>query len=364
VTYTFYRRGDCTTGMEVTTQMVTINSNGTVPISSPPQGPLTAADGPYAFKAVYSGDANFVPGSSDCEPFAVSQAEADPSTTVFDASTNAPVTHILPLGAMVYDTTKLTTRGFTPTGTVTYTFFHSSDCTVSTAAGTETVTIVDGTIPNSSVHGPLGSGSYAFVAHYPGDGNYVAGSSACEPLSVDKAPLGFATTVFDATTNQPVSSTLPSGATVFDTAKLTTTSGITPTGTVTYAFFSSGTCITGTLIATETVTIGADGSVPSSRIQGPLTTGGPYSFEAEYSSDANFLGTGSGCEPLDVSAPAVSPAAPSAPASAQPSGLLPLTGLATSLYAVVVTALFGAGIGLVRLSRRKSARGRHFTRQA
>jgi hypothetical protein len=325
VTYTFYSGGDCTSGTGVSAPPVNINADGTVPNSSPPQGPLTAAGGPYAFKAAYSGDANFVGGSSECEPFDVDQAKPDPSTTVFDASTNTPVSRILPLGATVFDTTKLTsTSGIAPTGMVTYTFFHSSDCTPSTAAGTEIVNIVDGLVPNSGIHGPLGSGPYAFEVSYPGDGNYLPDTSECEPLSVDKAPVSFSTTVFDATTNQPVSGTLPSGATVFDTATLTTTSGITPTGTVTYAFFSSGTCITGTLVDTGTVTIGAGGSVPPSRIQGPLTTGGPYSFEAEYSSDANFLGTGSGCEPLEVSAPP--PAAPIAPPSAIAPESVPVTG--------------------------------------
>jgi hypothetical protein len=324
VTYTFYRGGDCTSP-PVVTQVVTVNADGTVPHSSPPQGPLTAAGGPYAFQATYSGDANFVEGSSECEPFAVGQAEAHPSTTVFDASTNAPIPpHILPLGVTVFDTTKLTsTAGLAPTGTVTYTFFHSGDCTASAAAGTETGTIeADGTVPHSSIHGPLPSGLFGFKAHYSGDGNYLAAASACEPLSVDKAPVGFSTTVIDATTKKPVSGTLPSGATVFDTAKLTSTSGIVPTGTVTYAFFRAGTCITGTLVDTDTVTIGAGGSVPASKIRGPLTTGGPYSFEAEYSSDANFLGTGSGCELLEVSAPPapVAPPSPIAPPS------VPVTG--------------------------------------
>jgi hypothetical protein len=130
---------------------------------------------------------------------------------------------------------------------------------------------------------------------------------------------------------------------------------------VTYAFFSNGTCVTGTLVGTDTVTIGAGGAVPPSAIRGPLVTGGPYSFEAEYSSDTNFVGTGSGCEPFDVSGPAAAAAA--APATAPP-GLLPLTGLAGNLYAILAVAMFGAGFALVGLSRRRPERGRHFIRKA
>jgi hypothetical protein len=317
VSYTLWTggAGDCASGTPTAEAPVPVGTSGLVPNSS--SVTLTAA-GQYAYEAMFTpSNGNYTGVASDCQPFDMDRAVGDPSTTVFDASTKAPVSHVLPLGARVFDTTKLTsTAGIAPTGKVKYTFFHSSDCTASTAAGTETVTVeTDGTVPNSSIHGPLGSGLYAFNAHYSGDGNYLAGTSACEPLSVDKAPVGFSTTVMNAATNQPVSGTLPSGAMVFDTAKLTTTSGITPTGTVTYAFFRAGTCITGTLVATDTVTIGAGGSVPPSSIQ-TLTAGGPYSFEAEYSSDANFLGTGSGCEPLVP----VAPPSPITPAS------LPVTG--------------------------------------
>jgi hypothetical protein len=291
-----------------------VGTDGSVPDSDPV---TLLAVGTYAFKATFtSSNGNHIGIPSDCQPFQVAPGEVNIVTRVFDSSTNAPVSDVLPLGSTVLDTTKLTsTAEIAPTGMISYTFFHSSDCTASTAAGTpEMVTISpDGTVPNSGIHGPLGSGPYAFKADYLG-GNDLDGTSECEPLSVDKAPVGFSTTVFYATTKQPVSSTLPSGAMVFDTAKLTTTSGITPTGTVTYAFFRAGTCITGSLVDTDAVTIGAGGSVPPSRIRGPLTTGGPYSFEAEYSSDANFLGTGSGCEPLEISAPfPMAPPSPVAP---------------------------------------------------
>jgi hypothetical protein len=325
VTYTLFTGGigDCITGTSAPAGGGTViqNPDGTVTVPNSTPITLTAA-GQYAYQASFtSSNDNYTGVSSDCEPFTVGQAEADPTTTVVDVSTKAPVSHNpLPLGATVFDTTSLTsTAGIAPTGMVTYTFFHSSGCIATTTAGTETVTIVDGKVPSSSHHGPLVSGSYAFKATYAGDDNYLAGISKCEPFSVDKAPLGLSTTVIDASTRQPASGTLPTGATVFDTAKLTTTSSITPTGTVTYAFYRSGTCITGTLVDTHTVTIGAGGSVPPSSMQGPLTTGGPYSFEAEYSSDSNFLGTGSGCEPLEVAIPVAPPAPITKPA-------LPVTG--------------------------------------
>jgi hypothetical protein len=71
----------------------------------------------------------------------------------------------------------------TPTGTVTFTFFTSGDCTTG-AQGAGMVTLVGGVAHPSDTAGPLGAGSYAFRAHYSGDSNYSESTSACEPLTV------------------------------------------------------------------------------------------------------------------------------------------------------------------------------------
>jgi hypothetical protein len=299
--------------------------------------------------------------ANDCEPFGVGQAGADPSTTVIDASTGAAAIHLLPLGSTVFDTLNLTSiGGFTITGTATYTFFSSGGCAAGTVIGTDTVTIgSDGSVPHSGNRGPLGNGHYAFEGHYAGDANHLAGTSQCEPVSVDKAAVALSTTTFDASTGRPVAGTLPAGSTVFDTATLTTTSGITPTGTVTYTFYAGGDCTTGTMAATDTVTIGASGSAPPSDNQGPLTTGGAYSFQAEYSGDANFLGQGSACEPFTFSAPATSTSS-----AGEESTSLATTGLAVTLYAAVAAALLAAGVALERLSKRKQTKRRHTKHRA
>jgi hypothetical protein len=233
VTYTFYQSGDCTSGTVVgMPETVPVGAGGSVPHSGP-QGPLTAATAPYAFQAQYSGDANFVPGDSDCEPFTVAQGAASLSTTVFDALTNTAISSPVPLGATVYDTSTLTTTsGLTPTGTVTYTFYRSGDCTGGTVVGTpETVTVgAGGSVPHSSPQGPLTAATapYAFQARYSGDVNFVAGSSECEPFTVAQEAADISTTVFDAVTNAAIHSPVPLGATVYDTTTLTASSGVTP----------------------------------------------------------------------------------------------------------------------------------------
>jgi hypothetical protein len=108
------------------------------------------------------------------------------------------------------------------------------------------------------------------------------------------------TTVFDATTGDPWSGTETVGALAFDTDTVTPTTpdGPTPTGTVTYTFFTNGTCDgTG---ATVTVTLNADGTVPPSPTSLPLAAG-DYSYDAVYNGDANYGASPvSSCEPFSV----------------------------------------------------------------
>ncbi len=107
-----------------------------------------------------------------------------------------------------------------------------------------------------------------------------------------------ATVVFDASTNAPWSDTEVSGASAYDTANVTGISSKTPSGTVTYAFYTNGGC-TGTPSTTQTVTLTASGSVPNSMSHGPLATG-MYSFNATYSGDSNNTGSQSPCAPFGV----------------------------------------------------------------
>ena len=106
-----------------TTQMVTLNSDGTIPNSS------TIADfasGSYSYQASYSGDSNYAAsGPGACEPFSVEMSTATVDTTVDDAAASrrlerAPRTS----GASAYDASTVTgVAGVAPTGTISYTFW-------------------------------------------------------------------------------------------------------------------------------------------------------------------------------------------------------------------------------------------------
>ncbi len=306
VTYTFYRSGDCTTGTIAGTQVVTLTADGSVPSSSD-HGPLTAADSPYAFRATFSGDANYFGATSDCEPFSVAKGAASISTTVYDASTNQPISGQLPLDATVFDTSTIThPAGPVPTGTVTYTFYRSGTCTTGIVVGSPQVVTLnqDGSVPHSANHGPLtaADGPYAFKAVYSGDNNYLGAASACEPLEVAQGPTSVTTVIYDASTSQPAPALLPLNSTVYDTSVVHHAGGPAPTGTVTYTFFRSGDCSSGTVTGTQVVTLNANGSVPNSADHGPLTAAdSPYAFRATYSGDSNYTGGASDCEPFAVS---------------------------------------------------------------
>src|SRR5438132_330868 len=75
----------------------------------------------------------------------------------------------------------------------------------------------------------------------------------------------------------------------------------TPTGTVTFTFFTASSTCTGTSVGSGTVTLDASGVAHPSASQGPLSAGS-YSFIAHYNGDPNYTATDSPCEPLTVTA--------------------------------------------------------------
>jgi uncharacterized repeat protein (TIGR01451 family) len=111
------------------------------------------------------------------------------------------------------------------------------------------------------------------------------------------------TTLQDAGTNNTIDngSSIDLGSSVYDTATFTgLISGKTPTGSISYTFFTNGTCNgTGTPAGGGAL---VGGVAPHSTTKGPLTPGS-YSFNASYSSgsDPNYSDSGpSACEPFTV----------------------------------------------------------------
>jgi len=109
------------------------------------------------------------------------------TTQVIDNATMEPPSG-LHAGGSVHDTALVPeAMGATPSGTVTYSFFHNGTCAGSPAT-IEQVTLQSGLVPPSSTSGPLDVGSYSYRGDYSGDAAYGSNTSACEPFTVTIAP--------------------------------------------------------------------------------------------------------------------------------------------------------------------------------
>src|SRR6202795_2886411 len=125
------------------------------------------------------------------------------------------------------------------------------------------------------------AGSYSYIGVYSGDSNYTGYTGAVEPLTINQGSSSVSTAIFDST-GGAVTSVL--GESVYDTATVTG-SPCTPSGTVTYEFFTT---INGTgSHVDQTVTLNANGTVPNSAVTAALMAGS-YSYIAVYSGDSNY----------------------------------------------------------------------------
>jgi uncharacterized repeat protein (TIGR01451 family) len=247
---------------------------------------------------------------------------------VVDAQTHRPWTNLEATGASVYETATVSSvPGFTPTGTVTYRLLSlpNANTCEGTVLSTETVTLkADGSVPSSSVYGPLQPGLYEYQTAYSGDSNYGPSSTwecASQFTVLVTAPpnphTATQTVVHDASTKAAWSGQEVAGASAYDTATVTTHSGTTPTGTVTYQLYS-GSCPSGSPVGpAQTVTLNPDGTVPDSAPTAPLQAGS-YCYHVSYSGDANNKASSDGCgEAFTVlpAAPEISAVKTSDPAS-------------------------------------------------
>lgn len=341
LTYTFFTDGTCTTSSY--TDTVDLLSNGSVP-NSTSTAPLAA--GSYSFRAVYAGDTNYNGSTGPCEDFAVAQAASSITTTVYDPTIKGPWSGTETLGATAYDTSSLAggVTGFDPTGTVIYTLYPNKSCAapstpLNSTEATSTVKLTAGSVPDSDPTDALAAGDYSFQAVYSGDNNYAGSTGSCEPFSVAPATTAISTVVDDAASSQPWTGAETTGASAFDTASLASVTGFTPTGTVTYRFFSNGSCTNPAQQPDpfSTVTLSA-GAVPKSDPTGALATGS-YSFQATYAGDSNYQGSTGACEPFTVAAVAAtpSPASVTAQKTSVPADGSVVTVGSTVVYTITLT---------------------------
>jgi hypothetical protein len=222
------------------------------------------------------------------------------SNTLLDAATNAPWDGTETNGAAALATAQIDhSASAEPVGSASFSFYNGSTCAgTPVATSTNDVANQGGDVFESFSNstGALATGDYSWNATYSGDATYGPSNSSCNTFSVGVPTPVLETRVIDVATNGPWSNNEAWGAQAHDTANIVNTiDGTPPTGTLTYSFFTNGSCNT-PAFSTEDVTLAADGSVPPSSATPPLAPGS-YSYEVSYPGDTTYPAATSVCQP-------------------------------------------------------------------
>ncbi|MGH9125183.1 MAG: beta strand repeat-containing protein [Acidimicrobiales bacterium] len=282
ITFTAFGPGNatCTAPAAFTSAPLAVAGNGTYM-----SGPFTpTTPGTYLWVASYSGDTNNAAVATPCGDMG--------ETSTVNKATPAIVTTASgsgPVGSVISDSAVLSGGVDTPTGTITFNVFGPDNASCTGApVFTSTATVNGNGTYSSSMFTTTAAGTYLFVASYSGDANNNAVASACgaanESVTITKASPAIATTP---------SPSVTAGGLVSDSATLS--SGVNPTGTITFTLFGPGnpTC-TGAAIFTSTASVNAGNGVYNSAAF-TTTTPGTYNWVASYSGDANNNAVASTC---------------------------------------------------------------------
>ena len=308
VTFTLYSDPACANAVSGVSGSGTI-SNGQAMFS---MSWTPTAAGTYYWKASYAGDGNnngFTTGCGDANE-QITVAKASPSattqaspTTQLTAGTSAPVA----------DTATIS-NAYNPTGSVTFTLYSDATCQTSTGV-TGGGLISSGTATYSSTFTPPTTGTYYWQAGYPGDGNNNPFSTPCNAANEELTAGKGSPTI---TTQANAGGALFAGtsATVGDTA--TVSGGASPSGSVTFTFYSNSSCTTSTGV-TGSGTISSGTASYSASWTPPAT--GTYYWKASYAGDANNNPFTTGCGDANEQL-SVGNASPSATTQASPTTTL------------------------------------------
>ncbi|KRF25428.1 hemagglutinin [Phycicoccus sp. Soil803] len=277
--------GLCTTGG---TSVGSTNLTGTAyPVTvNSPTAYVTSA-GRYCWRATWTGDAaNGIPGSTDSrasECFIV-----NPVTPTLATSASDDVN----LGGTVSDTATLSglatqpanpvinligTAGAAAGGTITFTLYGPDNCT--TVAYTSAAVTVSGNAsyntPNPQFT-PLAAGTYHWVASYSGNlpnNNATTHNTACDDTNEDVVVTTVPSSLTSAQTWVPS-----------DSVTVSATAGGAMAGTVSFEFFTNGTCTGANAFSTTKNVAGASPQTVTSGNAPAQTASGSFSWRVSYDS--------------------------------------------------------------------------------
>lgn len=277
VDFMVYSNASCS-GSPASTQSAVALVNGFATSSA-----STVTSGGLSYKVHYSGDANNIAADSQCA-FVTASSNASTIATTLSTTTTVLV------GSSVRGSATLGGVTANATGTVSYSIFSNSSCTIPVqGAGVRTVT--NGVVPDSDNAIFNNPGTFYWQTIYSGDQNNSAATSTCANgvLTVQA--------VSNPTKNSPTlsttisSSSIQLGSSVYGIAGL---SGATSnaSGTVTYKVFSDSAC--STLWANAGSQSVTNASVPNSA---PVlfNIAGTFYWQGTYSGDQNNNSATSTC---------------------------------------------------------------------
>jgi hypothetical protein len=281
VDYTVYTDSGCSTGAADAGTVNVDNGTGNVPNSN--TLPFDTA-GTFYWQAAYSGDSNNNGVSSACtsEQLDVGTTTPTLTTSLNDGS--------ITVGGTDFDTANL--GNFTSGGsggTVTYTVYSNSACTVSPqSAGAKSVNGTSGAVPDSNTLAFDSAGTFYWQAVYSGDSNNAGVTSSC---TSEQLVVGTSTTTISTNLND---GSITVGDTDFDTATLGGFTSGGAGGTVTYTVYSNSVCTANAQSAGAKSVDPSTGNVPNSNTLG-FAAAGTFYWQTVYSGDGNNAAATSSC---------------------------------------------------------------------
>jgi hypothetical protein len=270
VTYSAYAGANNCTGTDLLNSTKTV-TDGVVPDSD---AISFNAAGSYSFQAVYSGDANNNGATSVCSTEQL-LVKTNPSISTTLSGTSVDV------GSTVHDSATLSGATSDAGGTVTYTVYSNSGCSQGTRdAGT--VTVTNGTVPNSNGLAFTTAGTFYWQAVYSGDGKNNGATSTCTSEVLTVNPLH--PTGSTAQNLRPNDSFTLSGATAG------------AGGTVTFSLYSpSDAGCANTPAYTQTVSVSGNGTYNTTNTAFLASAEGTWRWKVTYTGDSNNAGVTSTC---------------------------------------------------------------------
>jgi hypothetical protein len=173
VTFTLYnRKQDCTGSSSTQTLGLVSGAAESTALRTPNTG--------LSYRVSYTGDDNYHPAVTDCQPLDFTKLDAVMDFVFHDSGHNSITT--APVGDWVHTSASFSGAAETPTGTVTYSTYNNLSCTDPDAL--QPVDLDGGGVAHSSSATQVLPSGISVKLHYTGDANYKVLDTDCQPLKM------------------------------------------------------------------------------------------------------------------------------------------------------------------------------------